>query len=172
MRIGTPLQAIKWTRECRTCRATPSHAAEFLALWLSGNPSISECIGWHHVKGETMLGAVDQITFARFCELNPDEPERSDGRKLHYGQGKQPVDTIRELGWAPEFFAGNVLKYLRRDKAREHSVQSARVYYGWLQELAHAKNVDDAGYRVRDVLFRLDGELSEEELQLITKEKE
>ena len=42
----------------------------------------------------------------------------SDGttRKAHYGQGKQPWDYIVEAGWAPEFAAGCVLRYLRRDK--------------------------------------------------------
>lgn len=50
-------------------------------------------------------------------------------RQDHYGSGRQPWDDILDSGWAPEFAAGNVLKYLRRDKAREHSLESARWYY-------------------------------------------
>ena len=56
-------------------------------------------------------------------------------RKPWYGTGTQPWDTIRETGWAPHFAAGNVLKYLRRDKAREHSLESARWYYRELARL-------------------------------------
>lgn len=73
------------------------------------------------------------------------EAERGDGRKLHYGAGKQPIDTIMELGMGPGFCAGNVLKYLRRSKAPEHSTESARVYFRWSKELAEA----DAGLRKR-----------------------
>lgn len=47
-------------------------------------------------------------------------------RKAHYGDGKQPWDTIKELSLAPEFAAGNVIKNLRRSKDPEHSLQSAR----------------------------------------------
>ena len=36
-------------------------------------------------------------------------------RKSHYGDGKQPWDTLcEETPWAVAFAAGNVLKYLRR----------------------------------------------------------
>lgn len=63
------------------------------------------------------------------------EPDRGDGRKVHYGSGEQPWDIIKAMGWGPEFCAGNILKYLRRDKAPEHSRESARVYYKWLCEL-------------------------------------
>jgi len=57
-------------------------------------------------------------------------------RKSRYGTGRQPWDGIKELGWAPHFAAGNVLKYLRRTKDREHSIESARWYYARLLELA------------------------------------
>lgn len=64
------------------------------------------------------------------------EKERGDGRKQHYGADRQPIDDIMLFGWGPQFCAGNVLKYLRRDKAREHSLESARVYWRWLCDLA------------------------------------
>ena len=56
-------------------------------------------------------------------------------RKSRYGTGRQPGDDIVEQGWAPHFAAGNVLKYLRRDKDREHSVESARWYYERIKEM-------------------------------------
>ncbi len=155
-RVGTPLQAIKFM----TTQFNDPHVVGVLFVkdWLSG--------ALFNGRFEATLRL-----FEKFCSENPDEPERADGRKLHYGEGRQPVDAIRELGWAPEFFAGNVLKYLRRDKAPEHSLKSARVYYSWLQELAHVSHVDDAGYRARNVLFRLDAEMTEEELRRLAEEK-
>ncbi len=50
-------------------------------------------------------------------------------RQFHYGDGRQPWDDIVDAGWGPAFAAGNVLKYLRRDKQLEHSLASARWYY-------------------------------------------
>lgn len=55
-------------------------------------------------------------------------------RKRHYGEGEQPWDMIVASGWGPAFAAGNVLKCLRRDKAPEHSIESARWYYARLVE--------------------------------------
>lgn len=50
-------------------------------------------------------------------------------RKAYYGAGRQPFDDIVSAGWGPAFAAGNVLKYLRRDKDQEHSLRSARWYW-------------------------------------------
>lgn len=50
-------------------------------------------------------------------------------RKSYYGSGRQPWDDYVAEGWAPEICAGMVLKYLRRDKEPEHSLESARWYY-------------------------------------------
>lgn len=64
---------------------------------------------------------------------------RTDGtiRKAHYGEGEQPWDTAVRRGWAAEFAATNVLKYLRRTgKDPEHSLESAKRYYEWLVKLA------------------------------------
>jgi hypothetical protein len=60
-------------------------------------------------------------------------------RQDHYGQGRQPWDEILDANWAPEFCAGNVLKYLRRTKDPEHSLESARWYWLRLHELALGK---------------------------------
>lgn len=62
-------------------------------------------------------------------------------RLAHYGSGRQPWDDIKKNGWGPGFCAGSVLKYLRRDSAakgvsRERDLHHARVYFGWLHELA------------------------------------
>jgi len=53
-------------------------------------------------------------------------------RKAHYGDGEQPWDVILASGWGPAFAASNVLKYLRRTKNPEHSLESARWYYARL----------------------------------------
>ena len=49
---------------------------------------------------------------------------------------EKPWDVIVCLGWGPEFAAGNVLKYLRRTKEPEHSLESARWYWQRLVDLA------------------------------------
>lgn len=63
-------------------------------------------------------------------------PERAaaDGRKAHYGDGVQPWDVILANGWGPAFAASNVIKYLRRTKNPEHSLESACWYYDRLVE--------------------------------------
>lgn len=61
--------------------------------------------------------------------MNADRTELgADGtvRKAHYGESRQPIDDIFAAGWGPAFCAGNVLKYLRRTKEPEHSLESAR----------------------------------------------
>lgn len=70
---------------------------------------------------------------------SPDrETPGADGtvRKAHYGDGVQPWDLIVAAGWASEFAAGCVLRYLRRTKDPEHSLESARWYWARLNELA------------------------------------
>jgi hypothetical protein len=87
-------------------------------------------------------------------------------RKEHYGPGKQPWDTIKELGWGPEFAAGNVLKYLRRDKDKEHSLESARWYYNQLTNLSDYK-ITFANAKALDVRNHLYDYLSNDELELL-----
>lgn len=62
-----------------------------------------------------------------------------EARKSHYGEGEQPWDVIVASGWGPAFAAGCVVRYLRRDKAREHSLESAQWYYARLVEGAAKK---------------------------------
>jgi len=96
--------------------------------------------------------------------------DRGDGRKAHYGPGKQPWDTALERGWAPAAAAFNVTRYLRRDKLLKHSEESARVYFRWLRELAEEEhglrparpNVKAAG--ANQALNDLIAELTPEEL--------
>ncbi len=66
-----------------------------------------------------------------------EEALREDGtqRKSHYGSGAQPWDDMKRLGWAHHFAAGSILKYLRRDKNKGHSLESARWYWARLKEL-------------------------------------
>lgn len=89
--------------------------------------------------------------------------DRGDGRKAHYGAGKQPLDDIIACGWFPHFAAGNVLKYLRRDKSRAHSIESARFYYGTLLAAATSGHETPAS-RTMDMLHTL---LTDDELALI-----
>lgn len=69
---------------------------------------------------------------------NPLAPVRdakdAEPRKSHYGDGVQPWDVILASGWGPPFAASNVVKYLRRTKNPEHSLESARWYYARIVE--------------------------------------
>ncbi len=60
-------------------------------------------------------------------------------RQPHYGPTRQPWDDIVDMGWGPGFAAGNVLKYLRRDKAADHSLESARWYWGQIVRRSNAE---------------------------------
>lgn len=56
-------------------------------------------------------------------------------RQDHYGDGEQPWDAIVRLGWAPQFAAANIIKYLRRTKEPKHSIESAKWYWARLCEI-------------------------------------
>lgn len=64
------------------------------------------------------------------------EVVRKDGRTAHYGDGEQPWDTCLPLGWAQYGAAFSILRYLRRSKTPERDLAAAKVYLGWLYELA------------------------------------
>lgn len=83
-------------------------------------------------------------------------------RQDHYGEGEQPWDTIVRLGYAPQFAAGNVLKYLRRTKAPEHSLESARWYYARLHELVVTQP------NAIKILERLEDALTVKERKMLT----
>ncbi len=66
----------------------------------------------------------------------PDRAEfGTDGsvRKAHYGDGEQPWDAICRIGYGPQFAASNVIRYLRRTKDRQRSLESARWYWNQLK---------------------------------------
>lgn len=90
-------------------------------------------------------------------------------RKAHYGPGKQPWDTTLEFGWGPHAAGFCVLRYLRRDKAVEHSRESARWYYNQLVSRANEEAIRPP-YGECPWLFalkQLDGELIPEEKELL-----
>lgn len=144
-RVGTPLQAVKFTL---TKFQDGFVGAMFLRDWFSGALSDG--------RFEATLAL-----FTSFCAANPDEPERADGRKAHYGSGRQPLDDIVDAGWGPAFCAGNVLKYMRRDKQVEDSRRKAKWYWDRL----YGEKPTDAGFEVFDQLVKL---LTEDELRFLT----
>lgn len=105
--------------------------------------------------------------------LAPNRKEPGAGgesRKAHYGDGEQPWDVIVASGWGPAFAAGCVLRYLRRDKAREHSIESARWYYARLVEGAAAESTPrDAGF-VSDAMVPWSNAFARLEM-ILTKEE-
>lgn len=109
---GSPLQAIKYA----IGYTRGEDMTAFLYQWLQGELRES-------------FPAFD--SFEDFVEANPDLPDRGDGRKAHYGDGKQPLDDSWAQGWGHAFDATNVLKYLRRIKPgqEQHSKESARWYW-------------------------------------------
>ncbi len=84
-------------------------------------------------------------------------------RKAHYGSGRQPWDDILDEGWGPGFAAGCVLRYLRRDKAVEHSLESARWYMVRLLEHGVGSGTEEW----QDAIERLRRLLTHEERQLV-----
>lgn len=78
-------------------------------------------------------------------------------RKAHYGDGEQPWDTIVRLGWGPAFAAANVLKYLRRTKDPEHSLESARWYYRQLVDRTDWNHADWSPV-LRTLMLQLTGD--------------
>jgi hypothetical protein len=81
-------------------------------------------------------------------------------RQNHYGQGEQPWDAIKTVGWGPEFAAGNVIKYLRRTKDIEHSIESARWYWARLHEDTYSY---EQNRRLPSVLYKLEQMLTPDE---------
>jgi hypothetical protein len=77
-------------------------------------------------------GCGEPCTFVLHGRDSMREPERGDGRKAHYGAGRQPLDDIVEQGWGPAFCAGNIVKYLRRDKQVEDSRAKAKWYWDFM----------------------------------------
>lgn len=77
----------------------------------------------------------------------------------HDGDELTPSERFE---WGPAFAAGCVLRYLRRGKAREHNLESARWYYARLVEgCAKAPRSDVLGWQ--SALDRLELILTKEE---------
>lgn len=98
------------------------------------------------------------------------EVDRGDGRKAHYGAGRQPLDDILSMGWAPAFCAGNVLKYLRRAKDMRHSHESARFYWKLLEKLdqdSHDNPIYNGLLPIR-IFYDLKKMLTPNELAVVT----
>lgn len=89
-------------------------------------------------------------------------------RKEHYGSGRQPWDDIVDVGWGPEFAAGNALKYVRRYKAKNGAddLEKGRWYYARLKEMVLNPQplTTEAGPYVHHHLVKL---LTSEELGLL-----
>lgn len=86
---------------------------------------------------------VTQPADPRFLDLLEEAKKRSNNDKVledveHQGHyttgGVQPVDLIRDLGIAEDFFAGNVIKYVARYKKKDglKDLLKARTYLNWL----------------------------------------
>lgn len=92
-----------------------------------------------YVPGVEACQALDAFFWgpevAPLIALNRETPGAGgETRKAHYGPGVQPWDHAMTAGWGPSAAAFMVLRYLRRDKMAEHSLESARWYYARLVE--------------------------------------
>lgn len=100
------------------------------------------------------------------------EPERPDGRKAHYGVGRQPLDDIVDQGWGPAFCAGNILKYLRRDKQVEDSRAKAKWYWNFMVLKAGAEiSVPTYGHWSHAIMSLRTNVLTADESNFLTGEK-
>lgn len=99
-------------------------------------PWVRDGTDGHHwcCNGKSYGAAVSDV-----AQIGAHRVENSTDRKKHYGEGRQPWDDIVDAGWAAEFAASNVLKYLRRDKEHEHSLESAKWYYDRLLDMARGR---------------------------------
>lgn len=159
---GTPLQAMKFA-----VRLSNDTCASFLTRFMAGEDMSAWGIALDKLV-DTSRSMPSRMSFPEFCVANPDEPERvaEDGtvRKAYYGDGRQPWDDMIDFGWAVEFAAGNVLKYLRRTKDLVASVVKAKWYLARLIEFV---NDDTDTARMNDakrVAIRLFKALTREEI--------
>lgn len=95
-----------------------------------------------------------------------DEFVAADGtvRKSYYGDGVQPWDLMKEIGWAPHFAAGNALKYVRRytNKNGDDDLKKGRWYYAELKKMVYDNPNDPwnvpAHFALNNLLFLLTDE--------------
>lgn len=95
----------------------------------------------------------DDRLFPDRIELGQDGTKR----KAHYGEGEQPWDIIKRMGFGPEFAAGCVLRYIRRTKDPAHSLESAKWYWAYLCQRP-------SGWHREDIYLYLRSELTSEEI--------
>ncbi len=112
-------------------------------------------------SGESVIAELAKQGY-RLVEV---EAERADGRKVHYGSGRQPLDDIIDGGFGGPFCAGNVLKYLRRDKDVEDSKVKAIWYWRKLTEMCQMGGI--AGIRAGEAQNWLVSLLKLEELEAL-----
>lgn len=144
MGFGSDADEAEWVRQHEASKAKPTQAQQEALLQGYGGPNPPNLLL------ESRDGTI---------------------RKAYYGpDGEQPWDTALRLGWAHGFAATNVLKYLRRVKHGQeaHSLESARVYWNWLNQLAggglgYTGWFDESGV----ALLQLVGSLTPQELDLL-----
>lgn len=121
----------------------------------------------HHALDDARHQArLVQLAYTRLPRPNTETRVAVDNtvRQAYYGVGKQPWDTLLELGWGPGFTAGNVLKYLRRTKDAAEDLKKARWY--WERLTAFAKHDSPVrGLHWDTAAKDLRDELSEDELR-------
>lgn len=84
-------------------------------------------------------------------------------RKQHYGTGKQPWDTIMELGWGAVFAAANVLKYVRRHRMKNGADDLEKAKWYWVE----LNKLSGSDFMAAMVRLKLVNELSADELALL-----
>lgn len=90
-------------------------------------------------------------------------------RKAHYGEGRQPWDDIKDAGWAPDFAAGNALKYVRRHEAKngQDDLDKGRWYFAELIKMSDGPLESMEANRAWLVLRQLRARLTTSELALL-----
>ena len=80
---------------------------------------------------------------------NKPEPERADGRKRHYCEGRQALDDIVDAGWGPAFCAASVLAYLRLETPdgaeRLDNAETARMYFKFITDKVNTAEREEGG---------------------------
>lgn len=85
-------------------------------------------------------------------------------RQAYYGDGEQPWDTAKRLGWAAQFAAVSVLKYLRRTKGEpEKDLAKANWYFGELCAIADSGLPYQWRHDAKVAFRKLHAELTETE---------
>lgn len=140
-------------------------------------------IGAQYLEPETVVALVRGAEIQKEIdarEAAKPEPEIQDAnglaRKAHYGDGRQPWDDIKVLGWAPAFAAGNVLKYIRRHAKKNGAddISKARWYYARLLEGCEMPTHDTGRWEFLlydEAMRKLKSTLTDDECMLLANVK-